>query len=83
MVEGWWGRIVHWVLADWEGKLERVKILDPSFLHWRTLSYALSKNIVPDSGDRSDGGSPTWRCSWLSFSARPTSFWCRAIGGPP
>ena len=27
---------------------ERVKILDPSFLNWRPLSYALLKNIVPD-----------------------------------
>ena len=48
MVEGWRGRIVHWVMADDEGKLERVKILDPSFVNWRPLSYALLKNIVPD-----------------------------------
>jgi len=48
IVEAWRGRIVHWVMADGEGKLERVKILDPSFLNWRPLSYALLKNIVPD-----------------------------------
>jgi Ni,Fe-hydrogenase III large subunit len=48
MVEGWRGKIVHWVSADGESKLERVKILDPSFLNWRPLSYALLKNIVPD-----------------------------------
>jgi Ni,Fe-hydrogenase III large subunit len=48
LVEGWRGRIVHWVMANGEGKLERVKILDPSFLNWRPLSYALVKNIVPD-----------------------------------
>jgi len=48
LVEGWRGQIVHWVRADREGRLDRVKILDPSFLNWRPLSYALLKNIVPD-----------------------------------
>jgi Ni,Fe-hydrogenase III large subunit/Ni,Fe-hydrogenase III component G len=48
IVEGWRGAIVHWVLADAAGKLYRVKIVDPSFMNWRSLSYALLKNIVPD-----------------------------------
>ena len=48
LVEAWRGRIVHWVMTDMSGRLERVKILDPSFLNWRPLSYALLKNIVPD-----------------------------------
>jgi Ni,Fe-hydrogenase III large subunit len=48
MVEGWRGAITHWVMADDEGRLDRVKIMDPSFLNWRPLSYALLKNIVPD-----------------------------------
>jgi Ni,Fe-hydrogenase III large subunit/Ni,Fe-hydrogenase III component G len=48
LVEGWRGRIVHWLMSDASGRLERVKILDPSFLNWRPLSYALLKNIVPD-----------------------------------
>jgi Ni,Fe-hydrogenase III large subunit/Ni,Fe-hydrogenase III component G len=48
LVEGWRGRIVHWLMADAGGRLERVKIVDPSFLNWRPLSYALLKNIVPD-----------------------------------
>jgi Ni,Fe-hydrogenase III large subunit/Ni,Fe-hydrogenase III component G len=48
MVEGWRGAIVHWVMADEEGRLHRVKIVDPSFFNWRPLSYALLKNIVPD-----------------------------------
>jgi Ni,Fe-hydrogenase III large subunit/Ni,Fe-hydrogenase III component G len=48
LVEGWRGRIVHWLMTDAGGNLERVKILDPSFLNWRPLSYALLKNIVPD-----------------------------------
>ena len=45
---GWRGAIVHWVMADAAGRLSRVKILDPSFLNWRPLSYALLGNIVPD-----------------------------------
>ena len=48
LVEGWRGTIIHWVMADAAGRLERVKVLDPSFLNWRALSYALLKNIVPD-----------------------------------
>jgi Ni,Fe-hydrogenase III large subunit len=48
LVEGWRGRIVHWLMTDGGGRLERVKIFDPSFLNWRPLSYALLKNIVPD-----------------------------------
>ncbi len=48
MVEGWRGGIIHWVMADGDGRLDRVKVLDPSFLNWRPLSYALLKNIVPD-----------------------------------
>ena len=48
LVEGWRGRIIHWLMVDGGGRLERVKILDPSFLNWRPLSYALLKNIVPD-----------------------------------
>ena len=42
------GAIIHWVMADGGGRLYRVKIMDPSFLNWRPLSYALLKNIVPD-----------------------------------
>ena len=48
LVEGWRGAIRHWVMADAAGRLHRVKIMDPSFLNWRPLSYALLKNIVPD-----------------------------------
>lgn len=48
MVEGWRGAIIHWLMADAAGLLYRVKIMDPSFLNWRPLSYALLKNIVPD-----------------------------------
>ena len=48
LVEGWRGTITHWVMADGDGRLHRVKVLDPSFLNWRLLSYALAGNIVPD-----------------------------------
>ena len=48
LVEGWRGAIIHWVMVDADGRLHRVKVMDPSFLNWRPLSYALLKNIVPD-----------------------------------
>jgi Ni,Fe-hydrogenase III large subunit len=48
LVEGWRGAIIHWVMADGEARLSRVKILDPSFLNWPPLSHALLQNIVPD-----------------------------------
>jgi Ni,Fe-hydrogenase III large subunit len=48
IVEGWRGRIVHWVMAAADGRLHRVKIIDPSFFNWPALSLALVDNIVPD-----------------------------------
>jgi len=48
LVEGWRGAVIHWVMAGASGALERVKVLDPSFLNWPALSYALINNIVPD-----------------------------------
>jgi Ni,Fe-hydrogenase III large subunit/Ni,Fe-hydrogenase III component G len=48
LVEGWRGAIIHWVMGGADGHLDRVKVMDPSFLNWRALSYALLKNIVPD-----------------------------------
>ena len=48
VVEGWRGAIVHWVMADWSGRLHRVKVVDPSFLNWPALSRAVLDNIVPD-----------------------------------
>ncbi len=47
LVEGWRGSIVHWIMADQDGKLYRVKVKDPSFVNWRALTFALLKNIVP------------------------------------
>jgi Ni,Fe-hydrogenase III large subunit/Ni,Fe-hydrogenase III component G len=48
LVEGWRGAITHWVMGGADNRLYRVKVMDPSFLNWRPLSYALLKNIVPD-----------------------------------
>jgi Ni,Fe-hydrogenase III large subunit/Ni,Fe-hydrogenase III component G len=48
IVEGWRGRIVHWVMAGEDDTLHRVKIIDPSFLNWPALALALVDNIVPD-----------------------------------
>jgi Ni,Fe-hydrogenase III large subunit/Ni,Fe-hydrogenase III component G len=48
MVEGWRGANTHWVMGGSDGRLSRVKVMDPSFLNWPPLSYALLKNIVPD-----------------------------------
>jgi Ni,Fe-hydrogenase III large subunit/Ni,Fe-hydrogenase III component G len=48
VVEGWRGRITHWVMAGEDGRLHRVKIVDPSFFNWPALAYALEGNIVPD-----------------------------------
>ncbi len=47
VVEGWRGTVVHRVeLAD--GRLTRVKIVDPSFFNWPALPVALADTIVPD-----------------------------------
>jgi Ni,Fe-hydrogenase III large subunit len=48
VVEGWRGPIWHWVLAGEAGRLQRVKVVDPSFRNWPALEYAVLKNIVPD-----------------------------------
>jgi len=48
IVEGWRGAIVHWIMADRDGNLYRVKIKDPSFTNWPALSFAVLNNIVPD-----------------------------------
>jgi Ni,Fe-hydrogenase III large subunit len=36
------------VMADEDGRLHRVKIVDPSFFNWPALARALDGNIVPD-----------------------------------
>ena len=46
--EGWRGPVLYWVRLDGEGKIERCKIVDPSFHNWPGLSYAVLENIIPD-----------------------------------
>jgi Ni,Fe-hydrogenase III large subunit len=47
-VEGWRGEILHWVRTGPKGRLERVKIKDPSLNNWPALVEAVQGNIVPD-----------------------------------
>jgi len=48
IVEGWRGTIVHRVEIDHDGRLTRVKIVDPSWFNWPALPLALAGTIVPD-----------------------------------
>lgn len=48
IVEGWRGTIVHRVEIGPDGRLTRVKVVDPSFLNWPALPVALADTIVPD-----------------------------------
>lgn len=48
IVEGWRGTIVQRVEINAAGKIERLKVVDPSFMNWPALSVALSETIVPD-----------------------------------
>jgi Ni,Fe-hydrogenase III large subunit/Ni,Fe-hydrogenase III component G len=46
--EGWRGECLHWVRTDDQGRLDRVKITDPSSKNWPALVRAVPGNIVPD-----------------------------------
>lgn len=48
IVEGWRGTIIHRIELDTDGRLTRVKIVDPSFFNWPALPVALADTIVPD-----------------------------------
>ena len=48
IVEGWRGMIVHRVELAGDGRLTRVKVVDPSFMNWPALPVALADTIVPD-----------------------------------
>ena len=48
LVEGWRGTIAHRVELNADGRLSRVKVVDPSFFNWPALPLALSDTIVPD-----------------------------------
>jgi Ni,Fe-hydrogenase III large subunit len=47
-VEGWRGECLHWVRTDGRGRLDRLKVCDPSFKNWPALVRAVPGNIVPD-----------------------------------
>jgi Ni,Fe-hydrogenase III large subunit/Ni,Fe-hydrogenase III component G len=46
--EGWRGPVLYWLKTDPTGLIERCKIVDPSFLNWQGLAYAVLGNIIPD-----------------------------------
>ncbi|HTP26991.1 MAG TPA: NADH-quinone oxidoreductase subunit C [Anaeromyxobacteraceae bacterium] len=48
MVEGWRGEIAHVVVTDGDGRLERYKVLDPSFHNWMGLALALRGEQISD-----------------------------------
>ncbi len=47
-VEAWRGPALYWVKLSAEGRIERCKIVDPSFRNWEGLAFAMPGNIVPD-----------------------------------
>ncbi len=48
LVEGWRGTIAHRVEVGPDGRLTRLKVVDPSFLTWPALPVALRETIVAD-----------------------------------
>jgi Ni,Fe-hydrogenase III large subunit/Ni,Fe-hydrogenase III component G len=46
-VEGWRGPVLYSTEVS-DGRIERCKIVDPSFRNWLGLSYAMQDNIIPD-----------------------------------
>jgi formate hydrogenlyase subunit 5 len=46
--EGWRGECLHWIRTDAQGRLDRVKVTDPSFKNWPAIVRAVPGNIVPD-----------------------------------
>ncbi len=47
IVEGWRGPVVHRIELV-QGRVTRLKIVDPSFLNWPAVAVALVDTIVPD-----------------------------------
>ena len=47
VVEGWRGEIVYVVKVE-DGAISRIKVRDPSFIHWQLISHLSSKDMVPD-----------------------------------
>ena len=72
LVEGWRGTIAHRVELDDDGRLDRVKVVDPSFFNWPALPSP--------SPTRSSPTSP-WPTR-ASTSPTPATT-CSAAGHPP
>jgi len=48
LAEGWRGTIAHRVEIGADGRVTRLKIVDPSFMNWPALPVSLADTIVPD-----------------------------------
>jgi Ni,Fe-hydrogenase III large subunit/Ni,Fe-hydrogenase III component G len=48
IVEAWRGALTHRVEVGSDGRLRRVKVVDPSFLNWPAVPISLADTIVPD-----------------------------------
>ncbi len=46
--EGWRGPVLYWVKTGPGGRLQRCKIVDPSFHNWQGLCFSVLGNIIPD-----------------------------------
>lgn len=46
-VEGWRGEIIYAMLSR-GGKIARVAVRDPSFIHWQLFPLMVTKDMVPD-----------------------------------
>jgi len=47
-VEGWRGPVLYWLKLDAKRRIERCKIVDPSFHNWEGLAFAVQGEIIPD-----------------------------------
>ncbi|HOX09479.1 MAG TPA: NADH-quinone oxidoreductase subunit C [Candidatus Omnitrophota bacterium] len=47
-VEAWRGPLLFWIRTRHDGRIERCKIVDPSFRNWQGLCFAVLGNIIPD-----------------------------------
>jgi len=48
IAEAWRGTLVHRLELRADGRLSRVKVVDPSFFNWPALPVSLADTIVPD-----------------------------------
>jgi len=46
--EGQRGNVIHFIKTDKEGKIDRLKIRDPSFNNWQAIQWAVLGDIVAD-----------------------------------